>query len=92
MDTFSSLTASEARQNFYSLIKDVAKGLRSYEIRLRGSDPVVILNKEELESWLETFEVLSDQKLVRDLKESLKDQKKGKVYPLEEVEKELKLR
>lgn len=75
MDTFSSLTASEARQNFYSLIKDVSRGLRSYEIRLRGKEPVVIVNKKELDSWLETLDILSSPEELKKLRLAKKEKR-----------------
>lgn len=53
-------SASEARKNLYSLIKRSAKGLRSFEITLRGSDPVILVSKKELESWQETLDILSN--------------------------------
>lgn len=59
MDYITPLTASEARENLYTLIKTVSGGLRSYEINLRGSNPVVLISKSEIESWLETLDVLS---------------------------------
>lgn len=53
-------TASEARKQLYKLIRQASQGMRAYEIRLRGSDPVVLMSKAELESWQETLDVLSN--------------------------------
>lgn len=54
-----SITTSEARKNLYDLIKEVSKGLKTYEIRLRGtSEPVMLVSKAELESWQETLDIL----------------------------------
>lgn len=57
MKTYS---ASEARENLYTLIKSAAKGTRAYEVSLRGSEPVVVISKAELESWQETLDILSN--------------------------------
>jgi prevent-host-death family protein len=65
MNSITPLTASEARENLYTLIKTVSSGLRSYEINLRGANPVVLVSKSELESWLETLDVLSSPEEVR---------------------------
>ena len=55
-------TASEAREKLYTLIKAASTGLESFEITLRGSNPVIIINKAELESWQETLDILSNKK------------------------------
>ena len=47
------------------------------------------MSVEELESWEETNEILADKKLMRDLKQSEKDIKAGRVYNWEDVKKEL---
>jgi len=53
------IAATKARSNFYSLIKNVSQGLKTFEITLRGQDPVVLINKQDLESLQETAEILS---------------------------------
>ena len=53
-----SLNASDAREQLYSLIKTASKGLKGYEIQLRGSDSVVLISKAELDSWQETLDIL----------------------------------
>lgn len=54
------ITTSEARKNLYDLIREVSKGLKTYEIRLRGSeDNVILISKAELESWQETLDILN---------------------------------
>lgn len=58
MDTIC-YNASDARDNLYTLIRSAAKGLNPVEINLRGTEPVVIINKSEVESWLETLDILS---------------------------------
>lgn len=69
------LTASEARENLYSLIKSAAKGTRSYEILLRGNEPVVLLNKAELESWQETLDILTNPKEITAIRKARKEKK-----------------
>ena len=86
--TQTSLTASAARQNLYELIRVAAKGLRSYESRLRGSDPVVLMSKAELESWIETLDVMSNPEEVRAIREA---KKQTRSIPLQKLLKELNL-
>lgn len=81
-----SYSASDARQNFYSLIKSASTGLKAIEINLRGSDPVLMINKAEVESWLETLDILSSPKEMKALRSSLKDSKR---IPLDDLKKSL---
>ena len=79
-------TASEARKNFYSLIKSASEGLKAFEINLRGSDPVILMSKDELESWQETLDILSNPEEVRAIEKARKEKK---LISYEKVLKEL---
>ena len=68
-------TASEARSNLYKLIREASKGLKAFEIRLRGSDPVVLISKEELEGWLETMDILSNPDEAEAIRKAKKEKK-----------------
>ncbi len=63
MNTTSVYSVSEARKNLYSLVDKTSKGLGIVEIKPRGeAESVVMVNKGELESWLETLDILSNPK------------------------------
>ncbi|KKU85963.1 MAG: hypothetical protein UY16_C0065G0006 [Candidatus Gottesmanbacteria bacterium GW2011_GWA2_47_9] len=47
---------------------------------------------EDLESWEETLDILSNKKLMADIRQAEKDFRAGRFYTLEEVENELKLK
>ncbi|MBU0569573.1 type II toxin-antitoxin system Phd/YefM family antitoxin [Patescibacteria group bacterium] len=68
-------TASEARKNFYSLIKSASEGLKAFEINLRGTDPVILISKDELESWQETLDVLSSPEEVMAIEKARKEKR-----------------
>ncbi len=70
--------ASEARANFYYLLDEVNKKLRQFIITLRGKQQAVLLSVEEWQSWQETLEIMSDKKLMKDIREGLNELKKGK--------------
>lgn len=78
-------TASEARDNLYSIIKSAATGLSQPTIKLRGSDPVVIVNQEEYEGWMETLEILSIPGALESIREGEKDMKAGKGVSLDQL-------
>lgn len=66
-------TASDARKNFYSLVRDTAIGAYTPTISLRDSGTVVMMSLEEYESWQETLDVMSDSKLVTDINEATQE-------------------
>ncbi len=85
------LPANEARTNFYELLSEVGDNLRRFVITHRGKARAIIMPIEDVEAWEETLEILSDKKLMEDLKQSRKDIKEGRVYSLDDVLKELQL-
>jgi PHD/YefM family antitoxin component YafN of YafNO toxin-antitoxin module len=84
----STITASEARDDLYNIIRKASRGLRSFEIKLRGVEPVVLIIKEELEGWLETLDIMASPEEVEAIAEGRKEKT---ARPLETIIKELKL-
>ena len=69
-------TVSEARENLYDLVRSVSRGLKTYEITLRGAeDSVVLINKSELESWQETLDILSSKEEIDAVRRGRKEKK-----------------
>lgn len=87
----STLPANVARTNFYQMLDEVEKHLRRFVITHRGKTRAVVMAADEVDGWEETMEILSNKKLMRDLRQAEKDRKAGRVYPLKQVIKELKL-
>lgn len=79
-------TASDARKSLYTLIKKASKGLTAIEINLRNSEPVVMINKAEMESWLETLDVMSSPEEIKAIRKGLKSKKS---ISLDQLQKEL---
>lgn len=71
------LPASQARSNFYSLLDDVAENLKKFIITRKGKAQAMVIPLEKAEAWEETMEILSDKKLVKDIREGLNDIQKG---------------
>lgn len=71
----STITASEARDNLYNIIRKASKGLRSYEIKLRGAGPVVLISKDQIEGWLETLDIMSSPEEVEAIAKGRKSKK-----------------
>ena len=81
-------TASAARKNFYGMVRDAASGAQAYEISLQGSDPVIMMSKDEFEGWLETMDILSNPVEAQSIREALADPDKETI-PFDEVLEEL---
>lgn len=69
----SSITASEAREDLYNIIRKASLGLKAFEIKLRGASPVVLISKEELEGWLETLDIMASPEEARAIEEGKRD-------------------
>lgn len=80
------LPANEARANFYNLIEETANKLRSFIITHRGKPKAVVISIDELESWQETLDVLTENpNIVKDIAKSRKEFKEGKTISLDEL-------
>jgi len=85
MQLATTIPANEARTNFYQILEEVGSNLRRFIITHRGKTKAVIMPIEDVEAWEETLEILSDKKLMRDLKESDRDIKNGRVISLDDL-------
>ena len=85
------LSTSEARTKLYTLVDQVGKCGRSFTLTKRGKPAAILLNPERLESLLETVAVLSDQGLMRQIKESAGNIKRGETHTLDELKKDFDL-
>lgn len=85
------LPANVARANFYQMLDEVGEYFRRFIITHRGKARAVVMPLDEVEGWEETMEIISNKKLMSDLRQAEKDRKAGRVYPLEQVIKELGL-
>lgn len=88
------ISISEARKNLADLIKSVAREGTPVSIAQDSHVEVSIVSRSQiadfisrldaLESVLETYEILADRSLMKKIKKSEKNVKKGKGYPLAE--------
>ncbi len=83
------ISATNARANLYDLIDQVALSGKRIGITKKGETKVVLMSLEELESWEETNEILSDKKLMMDIRQAEKELAEGKGQDWEDVKKEL---
>lgn len=89
----STLPANVARANFYQMLNEVGSYLRKFVITHRGKTRAIVMpiDEDKIDSWKETLEILSNKKLMKNLKQAEKERKAGKLIPLEDIERELGL-
>ena len=85
------IPANVARTNFYQILDEVGNDLRRFVITHRGKTRAVVMPIEDVEAWEETLEIMSDKKLMKDIKKSQADYAKGNFVTLDEIEKKYAL-
>lgn len=86
------MNATEARQNFLKLIEDLGKNPDAvHKVAKHGHPVAVLISLERYEGMLETMDILSDEKLMKQLKKAVVGQK-GKIVSLEIMKKRLGLK
>lgn len=85
------ISIRELRPKLSEVIDRVHDRFDRYVITRHGKPEVVMMSMDDYEGLLETLEIMSDKKLVRELRQAEKEMKSGKGVPLEEVNKRLGL-
>ena len=78
------LTATQARQNLFTLLKKSIKG----HVPVRISSPLgdaVLISQEDYESLLETLELLSTPGMLKSIREAKADIQSGRTKSIKEV-------
>lgn len=83
------LPITEARNNLPKLVESAQKKLDEYVITVNGKPAAILISNDEYESLRETLEIMSDKKLMKDLREAEEEIREGKGIPWEEAKKEL---
>jgi antitoxin YefM len=78
------ITATDARRDFFTLVKRATKGHRVYRISHR-SGSAVLMSEEDYESMLETQELLAIPGFRASMKRSVAQMKRGETVPIEAV-------
>lgn len=85
------LPISKVREDLTKLVENAKKKLHRTVITVNGLPEAILMSVAEFESWQETMDILSDPKLVADIKASEKEFKEGKGLDWEDVKKDLDL-
>lgn len=85
------VSATQARANFYDLIDEVAVSGKRVGITNKGETKAVIISQEDLDSLEVTLDVMSDSKLMEAIHQGDEDIKAGRVRDWADIKKELGL-
>jgi len=80
---------TELRPQLPKIMNRLSKYFDRYIITRHGKPEAVLLSEEDYESLIETIDILSDQKLMKDIKKAKEEFKKGKGIPWEKVKQKL---
>ena len=80
----SNITATDARRNFFEIVKAATEKHQIYRIQHpKGS--VVMLSEEEYDCLIETLQLLSVPGLLQSLNNSVKQMNDNETYSMDEV-------
>lgn len=84
----STLPLAEVRANLSKLVDEAVRTHERIEVTRQGRRTAVILSAEDYDSIMETLAILSDQELMREVREA--EAEGGEVFTLEEVTEEMR--
>ena len=85
------LPITEARGELTALSDKLSHSHETVTVTRRGKPVLAILPWEEYEALVETLEIMTDERLMADLRQSLKEAKSGKLIPWEEAKRKIGL-
>ncbi len=78
------ITATNARSNFFQIVKNTAKGHSPIKISSKEGN-VMLISEEDYESLLETTELLAIPGLKQSITKSDREIAKGQTYTFDEI-------
>jgi prevent-host-death family protein len=85
------MTITEARELFTRLPSKLARSSTSLAITRRGKPVLALLSYDHYEAIAETLEILADEDLMNELRQGIRDQKRGRLKNSKKLARELGL-
>ncbi|TSC59306.1 MAG: prevent-host-death family protein [Candidatus Peregrinibacteria bacterium Greene0416_62] len=85
------VTASEARNNFFAILKEIEVPGVSVTITYEGHPKGVLMSIEDFEGWMETLDLMSDPEEAAIVLDRMRNWEKEETVTLEEFKKNLGL-
>lgn len=83
------VTATEARNNFFAILKTVKTPGVFVRITYEGHPAGVLMSADEFEGWMETMDIMSHPEEVALIEEGMQEKKRGEVVTLKQFQKNL---
>ncbi len=84
------LPLTAVRANLSKLVDEAVRTHQRIEVTRQGRRAAVILSADDYDSIMETLAILSDQDLMREVREAEAEAEAGQVYTLDEVTEEMR--
>ncbi|MGH3564121.1 MAG: type II toxin-antitoxin system Phd/YefM family antitoxin [Mycobacterium sp.] len=84
------LPLAEVRANLSRLVDEAVRTHERIEVTRKGRRAAVILSADDYDSIMETLAILSDQELMREVRQAEVEAESGQVYTLDEVTEEMR--
>ena len=84
------LPLAEVRANLSKLVDEAVRTHERIEVTRQGRRAVVILSADDYDSIMETLAILSDQRLMTELRAAEAEAEAGELYSLDEVTEEMR--
>ena len=85
------LPITEAREELTSLPDQLHETHETVTVTRRGKPVLAILSWEEYEALVETLDIMSDERLMASLRQSIREARQGKLIPWERAKRKLGL-
>jgi prevent-host-death family protein len=85
MNSKNTMSITEARRKIFEISEKVQKPKTVFFLTQNGKAKAVIMSVDEFDSWAETLDIMSDKKLMKQLREAEKNFRMGNYVPLEDI-------
>ncbi len=83
------VTASEARNDFFAILREIETPGVSVVITYEGHPKGVLMSVDEFEGWIETMDIMSHPEEVTAIEEGMREKERGEVVTLRAFKKKL---
>lgn len=79
------VTVTQAKAHFLDIVRQSDTRGERFVIIKAGKPAAVVMNAAEYEGWLETMEILSDKKALKEIRQAKAEIRAGKTFSFEDV-------
>ena len=79
------VTVTDAKSRFLELVRRSDRAFERFVITRSGTPEAVLMSAEEFDGWLETMEILSDRRALKDIRQARREIRSGRRKSFEDV-------